>query len=103
MKAENRVYEVTIADGVVTLRQKSLLGTPEVTRSIRVADITAVQFDDAATFSTGSMRFMHAGSKSGFILRPINHDKVEFGVKEQEGFRAIRDEIIRLIPPASPS
>lgn len=95
MKAENRVYEVTVADGLVTLRQKSILGTPTVTRSVRLDQITAVQFDDAKFYSTGSLRIMHPGSKSGIILRPINHDKVEFNVEDQDAFRAIRDEITR--------
>lgn len=95
MRAENKIYEVEIVGPVLRLRQKPIMGLSEITREIAMSQITAVQFVEASLISPGSLRVIHPGAASGFTIRPIMQDKVEFSATEQAQFRNTHTVIMK--------
>lgn len=87
MQAETRSQFIKFQGDTITIGTKGDMVTADKIRSLRLSDLTGVEFEAATVIRPGFIQPIHAASKRS--------EKIVFELKDQPAFRTIYDALMQ--------
>lgn len=98
MKAVTKAGEIVVDGAMVTITRRSVLGQGGDKRSVSLASLTGVDFQQATALSPGHLRMIHPGNaNSALKMRYYDRDTIMFAIEEQDQILPVRGHLMSAI------
>lgn len=98
MKVTTKVGAIGVTADTVTIVRRAFMGQGGERRSVKVASLNGIDFQQATVFAPGHLRLIHAGSRpTALKLRYYDADVIMFDLGEQPAILPVRDHLMALI------
>jgi len=98
MKVTTKVGHITVTGETVTIGRRGWLGEGGEKRTIRIEDLTGLDFKQATLMSPGHLRLIFDGSTNPVLnLRYYDANAIMFDLSEQQKILPIREHLMSMI------